>query len=73
MFLEINKADNGKTIIVQALLLNSKQTNTSLGSLSTKTIQIFVFNSASKRVVVRFLKSIRKVLQRFIIYVVRSK
>ncbi|XP_074614809.1 uncharacterized protein LOC141874449 [Acropora palmata] len=44
IFREINKAHNGTVIVVQALL-NSKQTSTRLGSLSTKTIQIFVFNS----------------------------
>ncbi|XP_029195825.2 uncharacterized protein LOC114961322 [Acropora millepora] len=44
IFCEINKAHNGTVIVVHALL-NSKQTSTRLGSLSTKTIQIFVFNS----------------------------
>lgn len=55
IFLEINEADNGRTIIVQALL-NSEQTSTRLESLSSKTIQIFVLNSAGKHGVVRFLK-----------------
>ncbi|XP_015773489.1 PREDICTED: uncharacterized protein LOC107351709 isoform X2 [Acropora digitifera] len=45
IFREINKAYNGTVIVVQALL-NSKQKHTRLGSLSAKTIQIFVFSSA---------------------------
>lgn len=45
IFLEINEVDNGTTIIVQARL-NPEQTSKRLESLSTKTIQIFVFYSA---------------------------
>ncbi|XP_044182993.1 uncharacterized protein [Acropora muricata] len=45
IFLDINEADNGTKIIVQALL-NSEKTNTRLEALSSKTIQIFVFYSA---------------------------
>lgn len=45
IFPEINEADNGTKIIVQALL-NSERTSTRLESLSSKTIQIFVFNPA---------------------------
>ncbi|XP_074614933.1 uncharacterized protein LOC141874539, partial [Acropora palmata] len=45
IFLEINEADNGTKIIVQALL-NSERTSTRLESLSSKTIQIFVFSPA---------------------------
>lgn len=43
IFPKINEADNGTTIILQALL-NSKQTR--LEALSTKTIRIFVCNSS---------------------------
>ena len=51
IFLDINEADNGTTIIVQALL-NSEKTSTRLESLSSKTIQIFVFYSAGKHGVI---------------------
>ena len=51
IFLEINEADNGTKIIVQARL-NPEQTSKRLESLSTKTIQIFVFHSAGKHGVI---------------------
>ena len=53
IFLEINEADNGTKIIVQARL-NPEQTSKRLESLSTKTIQIFVFHSAGKHGVIEW-------------------